>query len=172
MSGSVTNPTGSVKGKSLTGLVDAYTGNYSGSELALPPQWQHVVLLSDQAGACVREGSGGSYASSELTVRLTMIGMRDDPPGVLPPVQPPAGDLPLTFAVPTPEPWPATSDGVRRYLQPYFMQAGRNGNGGTPVTATAGTVTFAQMDSGVYVGSYDLYWGADHITGQFSAPWC
>lgn len=167
--GSVSSPTGSVKGHSLAGLVDAYTGNYSGSELTTPPQWQHVVLLSDQVGACAREGSGGSYGPSELTVRLTMIGYRDSPAGVLPPVQPPAADLPLVF---TANVWLITSDGVSRVVNPYFMQAGRNGAGGTPVAASAGTVTFTAMDSGLYAGSYDLYWGSDHITGSFSAPWC
>jgi len=54
--GSVANPTGSVNGNSLTGLTDAYAGNFGG--LLCPAggvqaQWNHVVLLSSQAGlAC------------------------------------------------------------------------------------------------------------------------
>lgn len=168
MSGSVTNPTGSVKGHSLTGLVDAYTGNYAGSAQTTPPQWQHAVLLSDHTGACSREGSGGSYAASELTVRLTMTGYRDTP-GQLPPVEPPAVDLPLTYTANT---WLVTSDGVNRVCNPYFMQARNNGGAGSDVSATGGTVTLTQADQTGYAGSYDLYFGSDHITGSFSAPWC
>lgn len=174
MSGSVSNPTGSVKGISLVGLVDAYTGNYGGSALTIPPQWQHAVLLSATAGACSREGSGNGYAANELTVRLTMIGYRNTPTGVLPPVQPPAADLSLTFTANT---WLSTSDGVQRVCQPYFMKAKSNGAVGADTAATSGTVTFTTMDangSGTsgYAGSYDLYFGTDHITGSFTAPWC
>lgn len=169
MSGSVTSPTGSVKGVSVAGLLDAYAGNFGGSALTIPPQWQHVALLSNQAGACSREGSGGSYGGSEVTVRLTMLGYRDAPAGVLPPVYPPAADLPLTF---TANAWLVTSDGVSRVVNPYFMQATRNGGAGTAVQASAGTVTYTRMDNVQYEGSYDLYWGSDHATGSFVAPWC
>lgn len=169
MPGSVTSPTGSVKGNSLTGLCDAYAGNYGGSAQTIPPQWQHAVLLSGSTGACAREGSGGSYAANELTVRLTMIGYRNSPSGVLPPVQPPSGDLPLTFTANT---WLATSDGVQRVCQPYFMKARSNGGAGSDTAATSGTVTFDVMTATQYEGSYDLYFGTDHITGSFVAPWC
>jgi hypothetical protein len=182
MSGSVTNPTGSVKGISCTGLVDAYTGNYGGSELTIPPQWQHAVLLSASTGACSREGSGGSYAANEVTVRLTMIGYRNSPTGVLPPVQPPAADLPLTFQgdgtwLATSETYNGSPAGVQRQLKAYFMKAKSNGAAGSDTVATSGTVTFTAMDaagsgSGGYAGSYDLYFGTDHVTGSFTAPWC
>lgn len=177
MSGSVTSPTGSVKGHSLTGLVDAYTGNWSGLNgtydgtttplSGAQAQAQHVVLLSDQVGACSREGSGGSYGGSELTVRLTMIVYADLPNSMT--TIPPSADVPLTFTANT---WLTTSDGVHRVVNPYFMQASRNGGAGTPTQASGGTVTFTQADSTAYAGSYDLYWGTDHITGSFSAPWC
>jgi hypothetical protein len=166
--GTVTNPTGSVKGNSLTGLQDAYTGNYSGSAQTIPPQWQHAVLLSDQTGACTREGSGGSYGPSELTVRFTMIGYWNTN-GQLPPVQPPAAVMPLTFQATA---WLQTSDGVQRVCNPYFMKARSNGGTGSDVAATSGTVTFTRMDATNYEGSYDLYFGSDHITGSFVAPWC
>jgi hypothetical protein len=175
MTGSVSNPTGSVKGISLTGLCDAYTGNYGGSALTTPPQWQHAVLLSGTTGACSREGSGGSYAANELTVRFTMIGYRNSPAGVLPPVQPPSGDLPLTFQ--GDGTWLVTTDGVSRQLKAYFMKAKSNGAASGDTAATSGTVTFTTMDaagSGTsnYEGSYDLYFSTDHITGSFVAPWC
>lgn len=177
MTGSVTSPTGSVKGNSLTGLCDAYTGNFGGSALTTPPQWQHAVLLSATTGACAREGSGNGYAANELTVRMTMTGYRNSPAGVLPPVQPPPGDLPLTFQADGT--WLATSESpaVQRACKVYFMKAKANGSAGSDVAATAGTVTFTVMDadgSGTsgYSGSYDVYFGTDHITGSFVAPWC
>jgi len=72
--GSVTNPTGSVNGNSLTGLQDAYAGNFGG--LLCPAggvqaQWNHVVLLSDCANACT---TGSPYVGNELTVRLVPLG--------------------------------------------------------------------------------------------------
>jgi hypothetical protein len=166
--GSVANPTGSVKGVSTTGLVDAYTGNYGGSAATIPPQWQHVVLLSNVTGACAREGQGHGYAVNELTVRLTLIGYWNTN-GQLPPVQPPAADLPLTL---TAGQWLTTSDGVQRVCNPYFMKARSNGGAGSDVAATGGTVTFTRMDATQYEGSYDLAFGTDHITGSFIAPWC
>ena len=163
--GSVTSPTGSVNGTSLTGLQDAYTGNYGGSAATLPPQWQHAVLLSATTGACAREGSGGSYAAGEVTLRLTMIGYWSTA-GQLPPVQPPS---PVTFTANT---WQTTSDGVNRVCQPYFMKARNNGNPGSDVAATSGTIVFTRMDTTNYEASYDLYFGSDHVTGSFVAPWC
>jgi hypothetical protein len=166
--GSVTSPTGSVNGNSLTGLQDAYTGNYGGSAQTIPPQGQHVVLLSNVAGACVREGSGGVYAAAELTVRLTVVFYWNNN-GQLTPIQPPSADLPLTFTAGT---WLTSSDGVNRVVNPYFMKARNNGGAGSDVAATGGTVTFTRMDTTAYEGSYDLWFGSDHITGSFAAPWC
>jgi hypothetical protein len=167
--GTVTSPTGSVKGISATGLTDVYTGNYGGSALSTPPQWQHAVLLSATTGACPREGCGNAYAASEVTLRFTMIGYWNTS-GQLPPVQPPSADLPLTFAATGT--WLVTSDGVNRQMRVFFMRARSNGNPGTDVAATSGTVTFTTMTSGTYDGSYDVHFGTDHVTGSFTAPWC
>jgi hypothetical protein len=174
--GSVTNPAGSVSGHSLTGLVDAYAGNYGGSALALPPQWQHVVLLSDKTGACSREGSGGSYAASELTLRFTFVGTWNNN-GQLPPIPPPAADLPLVFdATGTTL---VTSDGVTRQVIARFMQASSGGKAGRDITCTGpSSITITRADDMVadgahqYEGSYDLHFGTDHVTGSFVAPWC
>lgn len=165
MSGSVTNPAGSVGGTSLAGLTDAYTGNFGGSTLTTPPQWQHVVLLSATTGACGREGSGSPYAASEVTLRFTFIGYWNTA-GQLPPVYPP---ITAVFAANT---WQTTSDGVNRICKPYFMKARSNGGAGSDVAATSGTVTLTRADSTQYEGSYDLYFGSDHVTGAFVAPWC
>lgn len=166
VSGSVTNPTGSVGGTSLTGLVDAYTGNYGGSAQTTPPQWQHAVLLSATTGACGREGSGGSYAAGEVTLRFTLVGYWNTA-GQLPPVYPPT---PVAFTADGT--WLTTSDGVQRQLKAYVMKARSNGNPGSDVAATSGTVTVSRADSAQYEGSYDLHFGTDHVTGSFVAPWC
>jgi hypothetical protein len=191
--GSVTNPTGSVKGNSMTGLVDAYTGNwgdnstgtYDGTTSPLggaQAQAQHAVLLSDKVGACSREGSGGSYATNELTLRLTSIVYADLPYSMT--TIPPAADLPLTFH---PGQWVTTSEAdpnvidpatgqpkryVHRIINPYFMKAKSNGGRGTDVAATSGTVVLTAADATHYAGSYDLNFNGDHITGSFDAPWC
>jgi hypothetical protein len=178
MSGSVTNPTGSVKGNSMTGLADAYTGNwgdnttgtYDGTTSPLggaQAQAQHAVLLSDKVGACSREGSGGSYAANELTLRLTSI-VYADLPGSMTTI-PPAADLPLTFQ---PGQWVTTSDGAHRIINPYFMKAKSNGAKGSDVAATSGSVVLTAADATHYAGSYDLNFNGDHITGSFDAPWC
>jgi len=178
VSGSVTNPTGSINGNSLTGLVDCYTGNwgglngtYSGTTTAMPPalaQAQHVVLLSATTGACSREGQGGAYAGNELTVRLTFVVYADLPNSMT--TIPPAADLPITYPAAG---WVTTSDGAHRVVTPYFMKAKANGGRGSDTTATSGTVTLTAADAVTYTGSYDLHFGAtDHVTGSFDAPWC
>lgn len=177
MSGSVTNPTGSVKGVSLTGLADAYTGNWGGlngtySGTTSPvgvtlAQAQHLVLLSATTGACAREGSGGSFAANEVTLRFVMLAYADLPDSMT--TIPAAADVPLTFPTGA---WVTTSDGVHRRATGTFMKAKSNGAAGTDSVATSGSVTFTTMDATEYAGSYDLYFGTDHVTGSFSAPWC
>ena len=169
--GTVTSPTGSVKGVSYAGLSDAYTGNYGGSIATVSPQWQHAVLLSDTTGACGRSGAGEPYAANEVTLRFTLVGY-DNTAGQLPPVQPPAADLPLSF--PATGTWVTTSDGVRRQLKAYAMKAKSNGAAGSDLVATGGTVTFTRMDPGPgsYQGSYDVRFGRGRVTGRFGAPWC
>jgi hypothetical protein len=61
---------------------------------------------------------------------------------------------------------------VNRQLKAYFMKAKSNGSAGTDTIATSGTVTFTAMTSGTYDGSYDVYFGTDHVTGSFTSPWC
>ena len=169
--GPVTGPTGSVKGVSYAGLTDAYTGNYGGSVATVEPQWQHAVLLSDTPGACGRSGAGEPYAANEVTLRFTLVGYATTA-GQLPPVQPPAADLPLTF--PATGRWVTTSDGVQRQLKAYAMKAKSNGAAGSDLVASGGTVTFTRMDPGPgsYEGSYDVRFGRGRVTGGFGAPWC
>jgi hypothetical protein len=180
--GTVANPTGSIKGQTLTGLVDAYTGNWgglNGSNSATTTQvgtaraqWQHAVLLSDHTGACGREGSGGGYAGNEVTVRLTMIGFADltSPPatpgsiGTIP-------STPLTFTANVWQP-PLGTAGEHRVITPYYMKTRSSGRATRDTPATGGTIAFTRMDAAAYAGSYDLYFGTDHITGSFVAAWC
>jgi hypothetical protein len=42
---------------------------------------------------------------------------------------------------------------------------------GNVTQATAGKITFTSVGSR-YTGSYDLSFGADHVTGNFDAPLC
>jgi len=167
--GSVTNPTGSVNGNSLTGLQDAYAGNFGG--LLCPAggvqaQWNHVVLLSSAADAC---GTGNPYVGGEVTVRLVPLGWIGLPDCA--PVYPPPGDLPLTFTVPDVQ--LVTSDGVTRIVRAYFMKAKANGGLGNDVAATGGTVTFTRMDATAYEGSATLTFpSGGSFSGSFVAPWC
>lgn len=90
----------------------------------------------------------------------------------LPPVEPPAADLPVSF--PATGTSVTTSDGVHRQLKAYAMKAKSNGAAGSDVVATGGTVTFTRMDRGPgsYEGSYDVRFGRSRVTGRFGAPWC
>jgi hypothetical protein len=170
MSGSVTNPTGSVGGQSLTGLQDAYAGNFGG--LGCPAggvqaQWNHVVLLSSQAGACA---TGNPYSANEVTIRLVLLGWIPLPDCA--PVYPPAADLPLTFTVPDVQ--QVTSDGVTRSVRAYYMKAKSGGGLGNDVAATGGTVTFTRMDNAQYEGSISLAFpsSGSASASAFTAPWC
>lgn len=168
LTGSVTNPTGSVNGNSLTGLQDAYTGHWGGIVCpvgAAMAQWQHAVLLSDAADACT---SGTPFLPGELTIRFVLVGYIELPDCA--PVYPPSGDLPITFTVPANQ---DTTDGVHRLVRVYFNKAKNNGQGGTDVEATGGTVTFTAMNNSQFEGSYDLTFSSSgSAAGSFVAPWC
>ena len=168
--GSVTSPTGSVSGNSLTGLQDAYAGHFGG--IVCPAggamaQWNHAVLLSDCAGACA---SGNPYVANELTVRLVLFGYKELPDCAS--VYPPAADLPRTFVVPNV--LQDTSDGVHRsVLGAYFMKAKASGAVGNDVAAVSGTVTLTRADNVQYEGSATLVFpSGGSLSGGFVAPWC
>jgi hypothetical protein len=169
--GSVTNPTGSVNGKNLATLVDAYAGNWGGITQPLDgaqAQWNYANLLSAVVGACAREGSGSSYAPSELTLQLVLVGYADLPNPA--PVFPPAADLPLVLTVGG---WTQTSDGVYRQVRPQVMQATRQGKAGNSTAATGGAVTFTRLDGVEQDGSYTLAFpNGGSAAGSFVAPWC
>lgn len=175
---SVTNPTGSWSGGSLTGLLDAYTGNWSGFEDPFGPlptqaQWQHLVVLSNQTGACGREGTTNQWGSNEITLRFLFVGtiaVGSGSPAGHADTYPPSADLPLTFA--GDGTWLTTSDGVTRHAAAYAMKAKSNGSAGSDKLATSGTVTFTRMDNVQYEGSYSLNFGSGTCTGSFVAPWC
>lgn len=181
--GTVTNPTGSVNGKPLTGLQDAYTKLQGYTEPPAPgveANWQMWSLLSDKTGVCARFTTSQSYLANEITLRIVTSSVGTTASGSKPWV-PPAGDLPMTLQTGID---PATglkyihtsSDGVQRVLDVYFMAAGKNGGAGRDVAATSGTVTFTAMsdtdpDRG-QSGSYDVVFGSDRVTGSFVGPWC
>lgn len=165
--GSVTNPTGTVSGHSLTGLVDAAIYGFSGfttPQGTIPAQWQFLDLASDHANVC--QDAGGTFRDSEITLRFNMFGYADLPDNA--PVYPPSADLPLTF---TANVLQTTSDGVHRTCKPYVMQA-RNGRAGNDTAATSGTITVTQFDSNGISLSWDLYFGSSHTTGSLTSSWC
>lgn len=174
--GTVTNPTGSWSGGSLAGLIDAYTGTWSGYEdpWGPPPpndiqaQWQHWTLLSATADPCSRVGSGLGFGPNEITLRFLFVGTIAKPGHA--DTFGPAADLPLTFAVVGT--FLTTSDGVMRNCKAIAQKAKSNGAAGTDKYATSGTVTFTRMDAGGYEGSYDVDFGSGPVTGSFAAPWC
>jgi len=168
--GSVTNPTGSVSGNSLTGLQGAYSGHWGGITCpagAAMAQWQMAVLLSSADDPC---GTGSPFLANELHVRLVLTGYKELPDCAA--VYPPATDLPITLTVPIVN--HDTSEGVHLVARAYFNKAKSNGSGGNDVEATGGTWTFTRMDNSQYEGSVSLTFPNE---GSFScsgyvAPWC
>lgn len=169
MPGSVTNPTGSVNGNSLTGLQGAYTGHWAGIICpagAAMAQHQYAVLLSSVADPC---GTGTPFQPGELTIRAVITGYIELPDCAE--VYPPAADLPITLTVPIVN--HDTSDGVHRVARAYFNKAKSNGQGGNDVEATGGTVTLTRMDATQYEGSFDLTFpSGGSFSASFVAPWC
>jgi hypothetical protein len=169
--GSVTNPTGSVNGNSLTGLLDAYADAWAGilePVGAAMAQGNYYVLLSDHTDACSRVGQ--PFAANEVTLRFVQVYYAPLPLGASPWV--PAADLPCVFTVGQPL---TTSDGVIRQITPYFNKANSSGGQGKDVAPTGGTVTFTAVDpaTGQHEGSYDLTFArGGTAAGAFLAPWC
>lgn len=166
--GSVTNPTGTVSGHSLTGLTDAADYAFSGfttPQGSVPAQWQFVCLASDHANVC--QDANGTFRGGEITLRFLFIGYADLPNNA--PVYPPSADLPVTFSA---NGTVTTSDNVHRTCKPYVMQAKSNGNAGTDTAATSGSITVSQFDSSGVSLSWDLYFGTSHTTGSLTSSWC
>jgi hypothetical protein len=170
--GTVTSPTGTVKGIPLTGLTDGGCYGFGGLINSVPPstpaQWQFLgPLMSSVSGVCSRLSGGGNYHAGEITLRFDLFGYADYPGNA--PVYPPAADLPLTF---TANQLLTTSDGVHRMCNPYVMKAGNNGHAGNDIAATGGTVTYTRIDATGVAGSWDLMFNGDHTTGGFDCAWC
>lgn len=175
VAGSVTNPTGSVNGTSLTDLTDAYTER-SGYTVSPGPgimaQWQQWVELSNHTDQCGRYRTNKRYAG-EKTLRLVVTGWKAYPDDA--PAEVPTADLPLTIQV---QPGGGsgnvvvTSDGVSRQLRAYQMNATSRCQPGSDTEASSGSVTFTAWDATTVDGSYDLYFGTSNVTGTFTAPWC
>jgi hypothetical protein len=170
--GSVTNPTGSVSGKSLTGLQDAETIVAGSTEPigATTAQWQMGSVLTDRTGICSRLINGmQTYQTNEITLQIVVTGWTETGSA---PYTPPAADLPLTLTAESATE-AVSSDGVKRLLRSHVMRATKNGRAGKNIEATGGTVTLTDVQAdGSTSGSYDLDFGSDHATGSFVAPKC
>jgi hypothetical protein len=42
----------------------------------------------------------------------------------------------------------------------------------TKTSASSGTVDFTCIDGNAVVGTFDIMFGSDHVTGSFDAPLC
>ncbi len=169
---------GFVGGKDIAGLCDAYTKMQGSTEPVggAMAQWQLWSLLSSEGGVCARFVNGGQvYLANEATLRVVVTGWKEYPASA--PWAPPAADLPLVLPVVDPGPdGTTTSDGVHRVLRAAVMVASKNGRLTNSVDATSGTVTFTQVsdvDPGKgQSGTFDLWFGTDHVIGSFTASWC
>lgn len=184
MSGSVTNPTGSVGGKNLSGLVDAETV-FAGSTAPVGgqmAQWQSGAVLTDKPGVCSRLVNGmQTYLANEMTLQIVVTGWKPYADGAdnNAPWAPPAADLPLTLPV-TPDTTGSDgstdSGGVHRIAQAHVMQASKTGRAGNNIDATGGSITITAVDDADpdrgQSGSYDIAFGTERVTGSYVAPVC
>jgi hypothetical protein len=53
-----------------------------------------------------------------------------------------------------------------------YRKTDENCAGSLPSLATAGSVTFSEIDSSTIRGTFDLTFTNDHVTGDFTAPVC
>ena len=155
VAGSVTGETGSIKRVALTDLVDAYSG-VSGVS------WQHQLFssLSSKPQACSHFRNNQVVANEKWLV-LTQVAARDD-----------MQDAP--FATGTYQIGIGTTDetGTLRTATAMYAPKGRSCASGGELNASAGSITYTTVTSTLVEGTYDLWFGSDHVTGTFSAPHC
>jgi hypothetical protein len=155
--GSVTDPTGAINGTALADLTDAYA-----QKQGVSFQWQYWVGLSTKPGVCAHYRANQTV-EQERWLLITLIGSRDPMDyGTCPyPV------VPVTLTV-----GQATHDGGNLYTV-NVNYASHNGRcAQSSEDATDGTVTFTTVSDTLLEGSYALDFGADHVEGTFSAPYC
>lgn len=152
IAGSITNETGP-----LTGLVDAYS-----KEEGVPFHHYFYAILTNKPGACAHFRSN-QIVASEAQLLITQIAWNPDN----------STPAPWTTAMPLDlEQEAVGADGTHYTLQARWATHTTRCKA-TWRDATSGTVSYTQADSSVGVaGHYDLWFGSDHLTGDFVAPVC
>ncbi|HEV2755605.1 MAG TPA: hypothetical protein VG318_07495 [Actinomycetota bacterium] len=155
IAGSVTGETGSIKKNPVTDLVDAYSG-VSGVN------WQHQLFsnLTSKPQACSHYRNNQVVANEKWLI-LTQTAYRAD-----------MTDAP--FATGTYYIGVGTTDelGTLRTADAMFAPKGRSCASGGEVNASSGSITYMTVTDTLVEGTYDLWFGPDHVTGTFSAPHC
>lgn len=152
VSGSVTNETGP-----LTGLVDAYS-----KEEGVPFHHYIYATLTNKPSACAHFRAN-QIVSGEVYLLLTQIAWNPDNMTA----------APWTTAMPLQVGQEAVGGDGTHYT--LTVRWATHTSRCKPVwkDATSGTVTYTQADSSVGVaGSYDVWFGSEHLTGDFTAPIC
>lgn len=138
----------------LTDLVDGYSG-VSGVN------WQHQLFsnLSNKPEACTHYRNNQVVANEKWLI-LVQTAYRED-----------MTDAP--FAVGTYHIGIGTTDetGTLRTADATYSPKGKS-FGGTEIDASSGSITYTTVNDTLVEGTYDLWFGSDHVTGTFSAPHC
>lgn len=151
--GSVTNETGA-----LTGLVDAYS-----DESGAPFQHQLYATLTNKPNACTHYRQN-QIVANEAWLIITQIAWNPDNSTAAP------WSGAMTINVGGDQ---IGSDGITHYTctaawAPHSSRCKVNGQ----KEASSGSVAYTQADTTIVAGHYDLWFGADHLTGDFIAPKC
>jgi hypothetical protein len=154
--GSVTNQTGAINGTALTDLVDAY-----GQKQGVPFQWQYWATLSTKPGACAHYRANETVKGERWLI-LVQVGAHED---FSTPVPPATG----TFTIG--QRTPASGSPYYVCTASYASHSATNCNQ-TAEDATGGTITYTTATDTLLEGSYALDFESDHVTGDFSAPYC
>lgn len=153
VAGSVT-ASGSINRKPLT-LVDAYSDIDDGTF-----QRQLFAVLTSVSGGCAHYRENQVVASEQWLV-ITQVASRSD--GQLAPFAPGT----YTIGVGTTD-----ADGTLRTVSASYTRFGKNCSSGGQQDATSGTVMYTAATDLLVEASFDLWFGADHVSGSFSAPRC
>jgi hypothetical protein len=157
--GSVTGQTGTINGWT-SAYVDA-SGDQTGADF----NWLYTLILSDRAGV------GGRYQANQVIkgerwLVLSVAAGKANSQDPIPLSGYPVG-VALTISSPYEHP---TGSGTSFQWAATFVAKGAKNCNASEEAATGGTVTVTTITDTVVEGSYDLYFGSDHLTGSFVAP--
>jgi hypothetical protein len=152
--GTSTNETGSYRGETFN-FNDAYT-----FDSGVPFQYQRASVLSTQSLAC-EHYRGNQVIKGEDWLILNHISWNPDN-------MTPAPTEPGTYTIGADQ---IGTDGITHHTQAVSI-AVRKQCSPQQKDASSGTVTYTQIDTTGATGHYDVWFGSDHLTGDFYAPFC